>query len=303
VRVALAVVALLLLLPARGDAFWSRGGTANPSTTCLGLHAPPAAAAAFGLTDMTSTASYDLADTGNPGFAFYIHNEWPTPALAEYWWRHTTPTDPSTYTISSSGITIHQIDETNLTPWPFDTCVYNPTYPPGYVGTAFKPPFYIEVDASWTGSQTGSWGPTAWMADVREFVPTPVPFSPSEEIDLFEYTYGTQLHEWVIDTGTTGPVADWGIGLPLPSEPFGTMVITPSMNGGVGLVNRYGNNTLIGSLTFSPTDLATATTGSINNNAIGRFSDLPNESECLQFSSSTGFDFTIRSIRVWTTPP
>jgi hypothetical protein len=293
------------------------GAPSAPLYTCPGTDPAPAIAAAWGLTceifvdDMSNPATFDIGDTRRPGFHWYDHNnmpnavqtDCPTEKAAPYCWPPQVA-QPEDYTINGFGLTMDSTASGNEYPWwMWNTCYWNGSE---VAGTTFQPPFYIDVSYSYSGTiippQAWSGWSIAWMLGEEWFGGGQSSPVRATEIDLYESPYGRTLHDYTYDNGELSGT-DYDYNLPaVGGSPNGTLVITPAMNGGIGLVERATADIAYDTLEYSPTMVPVAD-GTALGMPAGTYSPIPNEHYCLMVSTGTGQVTNISRVAIWTLPP
>jgi hypothetical protein len=206
----------------------------------------PGPAAAHGLTceifwdDFTSSSTFDLANTGAPGFKWYIRNV------------YGRVLNPSDLAFVAGGVQITPSTNTAQDLYNIASCV--PTGTRGvYNGTAVGGgSLYVNIKISAIAPEVGGnlWWAALWMLGYRQIVGGwPVLPAPSPESDVLEHSGGHRnLHQWDIlnemgsQTDTFTPLAN--------TPPFvngttyGTLILKPEDNGGTGTAVAYLNDEL-----------------------------------------------------------
>jgi hypothetical protein len=281
-----------------GASLLLRGGVVPP-VGCV--DAVPAPAAAWGLTketfcdNFTSASTIDTTDSKLAGFKWYIHNTWPS-SSSNYGWTTLPPTTLAEFSVSS-GLTMQPASATpgaGTAIEEFNTCVTNASS--GYIGTTFKPPFYIDVTATWAYGTSGppswttaQWWPIAWTEPAPLFTLGNSGSLNYTEFDLFEGPYGKSAHFWSWANNEGGVIATQNSQNFASGVPIGTLVIPTTMNSGTGLVKGYNNEVADASLNFTYT-------------TSGNFSDIDNEQNCILLSGGHGWPMTITSIKIFQLP-
>lgn len=279
----------------------------------------PAAAAAHSYNclrwnpSLRSTSSIDTADTGDATKDLFIHNTWPsTPAPSAGGWDFDiiSPTPSTDWSITTAGqLRLAPVSNTPYAGLPVQmmSCRYSATS--GYIGKAFGPGYYVEVNSaiSFTDSATaGSWN-IWWM------VPLPILTGTSpwrvSELDGMEYlavAINFQYHDW---SGTGGTVtfndavgSNFSIyaGSAGVFENLGLLSVPVQFNGGAtGLVARYQNNVHAADsdLSFNLTTPSTPAPGGGGHN--GNYSPLDNQQDCIAIAAGQNQYHLIDFMRVW----
>jgi hypothetical protein len=284
----------------------SSGGGAHTSRSACN-DPVPAIAATYGLTyeafcpDMTNPAIYDLSDSLEPGFTWYIRRDWP---YGRDWAGCCTaydPTPPSQFTINSSGLTIGATDD-----WDgggeFYTCAAA-NNSAGYVGTTFSGSFYVDVAYTSSGASDGN--SAVWMDSINNLTANLNGNAASTvrwiELDNFETEYGRTV--W--DIQYAGSTEDFQDDYQIPINDNGvngTLVVAPSLNGGTGLIERANNDVAFDTLEYRPTMVPVAAGAPLNYLA-GTFSEINQDHFCILMGSDPGRTMTVSKVQVWTLPP
>lgn len=270
----------------------------------------PAPAAAEGLTcevfqgDMTSAAKYDVNDTMQPGYNWYVHQRWPNAAQDPPSWYHTAPypTAKTDYTINASGLTM-QPAANNYMLAMFNTCAPS-SNAAGWVGQAFTPPFYVNIAYSYTGScstcgPSGDQWADAWMLPTY-FLTSGVVTTTMVELDIFESIYQRHIIQWSCSAGTCNNNNNYYVAN-LGGSVNGTLVLpaTPT-----GEIVRYTNDSAFDTLSnISPTTVPVSSVSGTTSFAAGTFSTMLTSSYCLMLSTGPTQPYTVTSVEVWQRQP
>jgi hypothetical protein len=265
------------------------GGSAAAQT--CGPHTPPAIAASYGFTcetfwdDFTSLSTFDMADTLAPGFNWYLR-------------RFNTITEPTAgLSIVPGGLRLNPAtvysDIYGL--YNIGSCTAGAESGGNLVGKRVAGPMYVELVLSEVfGDDLGPWWPAFWMLGEEQIKGTVRPYD-SPEIDLREHASGgsRNLHRWHLNADflTQEETYTYYAGIPSfsPGEKLGVLILSPELNGGVGLVRGYYNDTL-----YEPHDVTWAPGGLYSEAAIAPM--------CLLFGTGANEPVTLRSWRIWQAP-
>jgi hypothetical protein len=239
--------------------------SAASAQTC-GPDAVPAPAAAHGLTcevfwdDFTSSSTVDLANTGLPGFKWYLQRT-----------GTSVPTNPADIQFVAGGMKITPSSQTTNDLWNVTSCFATDGIG-GYVGNAVQGSMYVDITITSLSDPGGTlWWPVLWALGFRQLgggtPPGGYPFA-SPEIDFMEHTGGGRnLHQWEIFGGgsQTDTFVEYGGFVPgslNPDEKIGALILAPEINGGTGTVVGYVNEVADAHVpaTWSPGGTYSATT-------------------------------------------
>ena len=237
-------------------------------------------------TDTFSTAgTIDTNNTTAPGYQFYLGQKWPN-CVANSWSGYTTV--PGSNISVSGGIMTISSDVTGG--FGLDVVTAAPaSNANGYVGTVFKPPFYMEAAMGFdvTKAQTGytSW-PAIWTSSIEFMTGAVTAGNLFEEQDIFEavpsgtgtITQVEDVHEWTaeatsstensinhnIATGLSG--TGW-----LAQNRFGKLWLTQAATGGNGLMQTYVNGVYLAGSENSYTSAGGSTPAATPSNPAGIF--------------------------------
>jgi hypothetical protein len=204
----------------------------------------PAPAAAHGLTceifwdDFTSSSTVDLANTGVPGFKWYLQRTG-TPI----------PTNPADIQFVAGGMKITPSSETTNDLWNVTSCFA--TGSGTYVGNSPQGSMYVDITITSLSDPGGTrWWPVLWALGIRQVAggtpPGGYPFV-SPEIDFMEHTGGGRnLHQWnILAPGSqTDTFVEYGGFVPgslNPGDKVGTLILAPELNGRTGTAVGYIN--------------------------------------------------------------
>jgi len=279
-RTLLLATTAALLLPSRlrGDGLsgsitpQSGGGIGNlfdggiSSKSSSGPPVPPPAQA-YGLTtslfadDFTTTSTIDMANTGAPGFNWYLKQAWPhivdTGAFPWSYWQSAAATSPGVISQSGSVVTLASDNVGNDVV--LSTACSNGT---GYVGSVFgAQSLYYEFSMAFDPTLSNDSGtppqsvrdPIGWTVGINFATGLATTYT---ELDICEcgstvadviHPYFA-LHDWTTTastaSSTVNPNYNSFSGSPTYTNQnvFGALVLLPADNGGVGVVKFFLNN-------------------------------------------------------------
>lgn len=319
IRVILMFMSLLIILSDKGDAFFLNGAGGTPGSSSACSDPIPAPAVTWNFTNevfcINDISQIDVNNTGAPGFRLYTRIGWPGLASGNTGTQSQAATPASWFSSPSGGG--FQILTTGTSGNPgidLESCITNGTAGQ-WIGTTFSGSMYVKMlvgsAPSGTGADTwwvvGPWfEPTEYLAAAS---PGPANFT---ELDVSEFlqadgtwtsnvigwqpspTWNTPVHTFVDpfqrDRGGTSSSNPNHV-----NQTYGTLVVSPALNGGTGLIQGY----------FSP-DLSTPETlNSVGTNTINfapsdQIAQILTQHNCMAFSSGSGQVDVIRSVQVWT---
>jgi hypothetical protein len=200
----------------------------------------------------------------------------------------------------------------------FNTCGYSASAP-GYVGTTFTPPFYVDVTSTY-GTAGGNYttyesDPTYWLLSSRVLASGTISSNLyATEINGFESAYGqSDINSATLDgdghyywSGGQGAGVinySWSVGI--GSSPRGALVMPPLSAGGgaqnTGILEYTGNEVVNSTLTFGPLT-APSSNGSPNGQPVNTYPTMGTDTYCLMMDASANWPMTVTKVVVWQAP-
>lgn len=276
-------------------------------------------AAAFGFTrctffdDFNDTSTIDMANTGNPGFNWYLSNAWPNAVTDAAGWagiKTNSATPTSEISVSNSILKITRPATANPYGYCLNSACANGS---GFTGNVFGGGFYLQakVAADQTISYAGSGGwPGLWSADIDFFTGSSTSMI---ELDHFEmYTSDAvdlAIHEWGFSGSTiTNDSTQAGGGgnpswWPLPDyrdfHTIGWLWVPMSKNGGTGIIRRYVDGQLATQWNTSYTASGQPSPAMSPNSSNGSLSELDAQRQMLMLWCGTNWPFYVDYVSIW----
>lgn len=331
---AFAVFLLVLIagvFPAQAARLGPHGG-GPPITNGCGPDAAPAPAAAHGLNCEVMDANFSLpgganaidpangntlidsSNTLGTKFDFFINNAFPGQCIL-YGGACGTPTESNAWSISGGNLVIAPVSgdaAQNL--WSFNTAAYSGTENV-WKGRAFSGSYYVDVHLTLctVSGEVGGNEPIVWMfpAEAMTRGTTDYPLDYQVELDTIECASPTRnIHQWHYDSGSAGEIVNGGQAMVTSSgfiagNTYGLLLIQPSDNGGLGLIQPYVNEVYDNSL-MTPPQMVTSPTMQPDPNpgiAGGSYNYVFAEHEAVLLNSNIGSVISVAWIRVYCASP
>lgn len=192
-----------------------------------------------------------------------------------------------------------------------NTCVWTGS---SVIGTTFSGGFYVEVTMAYNPalsvSGNASW-PIYWMLP-EEFLNGSITTADFVELDGYEcgpLTAACQLdmalHDWNNFNKTENTNSNYIVTFPgspnlFTQNKYGTLYATAASNGGLGLIKRYFNRTLVPSGTMNFSASAAPNPAASPTNVVGSFSQLDNAHFCILIGTGPNIPNYITNVQVWT---
>jgi hypothetical protein len=304
-QILLAAPALILPRAAYG---WSHGVSVPVAV--------PVPAAQYGLKTLrfydpcTSLATVDMTNSQQPGFNWYLQNAWPSASspgsLAGDWSCLTAPATSSSLITYSGGIITNGNASTPRGGYIHSAC-YSAS-PPGYIGTAINMAnaCYMEVTMQFdpAARETNTaLHPDLWSHAIEFFLGTATHFV---EIDVMEAvntaaTYTTAMQDWDVNAGTLNSPTNAQTGIVSDANPhkYGMLYLSPSFNGGTGIVRRFYDDAYLPSQDVTFTTTGPCSPGASPSNPNGMLSEIQNQHFIIDIGGGDAWPAKFLNIGVW----
>ncbi len=306
------VLLLLVLLACAPLDSRAEGGASIPPCTATA----PAQATAVGFTNLTfcdtlsTQQSIDINNTKVAGFKWYIQNYSEHSVFA-----------PLSFLLND-GTGFWLAGQVGGKSTVLNTAVQVGTSQ-AYIGQVFSGGFYAEATRKLSPTSTTG-EPSFWFQDIKTLLNYSSPPDRYTEIDVFDWPAGngpdTSIFDWApgeeATTGYGNTNNHPSMGSPTYSNynTYGVLVVPSTQNAGTGYVKWYFNNTLVTTVTYSPTGVpnpSTCTnpyTGSVTCPS-GTYSNLDTENAMMMFGTDNGgaggaalMEHTVKDVHVWQLP-
>lgn len=309
---------IILVALTSSAAAQSVGGSSGISAISV-ASAPVAPAPAAGVGFTTSKfydASFTSIDRTNsllPGFNWYVNNQFPNAfANGTAWAPITTSIPTPSADLIVTGNILEISDSANNFTQGINTCYWNGS---AVAGTTFSGGFYVEVSMAYDVSlspagQSGAAWPIYWFTP-EEFLNGSITNTNFAELDGYEAgptaTPGViqtnmAFHYWNTSNGLNTVNSNYTVSIAgnlLNQHAYGTLYATAASNGGLGLIKRYFDGTLIKSATVNFSASAVPNPSATPNNASGTFSQIDSEHHCLMLGAGHSWPNYIAKVQVW----